>query len=310
MIRDKDDNALAELLRLAGPPPAIAAERTARVRQVVQRAWEHRIEERRQRRRQLAAFLVPALAALLIVVIRLPWREEAKPPGPVARWLSTGAVIKAGDLLESGPRLRSAVQLDSGTSIRIDRNTKLRLVSSREVELVHGAVYVDDGSDRGQAIEIRTAFGTIRDIGTQFEARLDESRLRVRVRSGIVSVSDGRETVSGSAGAELTSSSGQILRGRAPVYGPDWDWVAAAVPAFDIEGRTLAAFLAHLTREHGWTIRFSSPVVERTAADTVLHGSIDGLSAEDSLATVVPAAGLRYALRDGELTLTAPGSRP
>jgi ferric-dicitrate binding protein FerR (iron transport regulator) len=183
MIRDKDDNALAELLRLVGPPPPIAADRTARVRLAVQRAWENRVEARRKRRRQIVTFLVPALAALLIVVIRLPLREDAKPSGPVGRWLSTGTTINAGDLLETGPGQRTTVQLDSGTSLRVDRETRLRVVSTRGVELLHGAVYVDNGRDRGESIEIRTALGTVRDIGTQFEARLVDSRLRVRVRS-------------------------------------------------------------------------------------------------------------------------------
>jgi len=307
MIQDKDDNALAELLRLAGPPPAIAAERTARVRLAVQRAWDARLEARTRRRRFMTAFLIPAFAALVIVVLRFPSREAARPSGPVGRWLSTGAVINAGDMLETGPTLRTAVQLDDGTSIRVDRLTKLRVHSSRGFELLQGAVYVDNGGVERPSIEIRTSLGSARDIGTQFEARLMDSRFRVRVRSGLVEVNDGRETVSGGAGVEITAGAGPMLRGRAPVYGPEWDWIAEAAPAFDIEGRPLAAFLVHVSRERGWTLRYASPLVERTAAETVLHGSIDGLSAEDSLATVVPASGLRYTLRDGLLTLSGSG---
>ena len=309
MIQDKDDNALAELLRLAGPPPAIAADRTARVRLAVRRAFDARLEARTRHRRLMTAILVPAFAALMIVVLRFPSREPARPSVPVGRWLSTGAAINTGEMLETGPTLRTAVQLDDGTSIRVDRLTKLRVHSSRGFELLQGAVYVDNGGVERPSIEIRTSLGSVRDIGTQFEARLMDSRFRVRVRSGIVEVNDGRETVSGGAGVEFTTESGSILRGRAPVYGPDWDWIAEAAPAFDIEGRTLAAFLAHVSREHGWTLRYTSPLVERTAAETVLHGSIHGLSAEDSLSTVVPASGLRHTLRDGRLTVSGSGPR-
>ncbi len=310
MIQDKEDNVLAELLRLAGPPPAIAADRTARVRLAVQRAWDARREARERHRRLFAAIAVPAIAALLIVVVRLPWREPARPPGPVGRWLSTGAAISAGEMLETGPTLRTALLLDDGTAIRVDRLTTLRVHSGRDVELLEGAVYVDNGRDGGQSIEIRTSLGTVRDIGTQFEARLMDSRFRVRVRSGVVEVNDGRETASGGAGIEITAGAGPMLRGRAPVYGPEWDWIAEVAPGFDIEGRTLAAFLAHVSRDHGWTLGYASPLVERTAAETVLHGSVDGLSGEESLATVVPASGLRFTLRDGLLTLWASDPKP
>jgi hypothetical protein len=122
-------------------------------------------------------------------------------------------------------------------------------------------------------------------------------------------VHDGPETASGGAGTEFTAGAGPIQRSRTPVYGPDWDWVAEAAPTFEIEGRTLAAFLEHVSRERGWTLRFSSASVERTAAETILHGSIEGLSVEDSLATVVPASGLLHALRDGVLTLSPVGTK-
>jgi ferric-dicitrate binding protein FerR (iron transport regulator) len=210
-------------------------------------------------------------------------------------------------MLETAPAGRAAVQLESGTALRLDRGTTLRVQSVQSVELVHGAVYVDNAGGSGRSIEIRTPHGTVRDIGTQFEARLIGSRLRVRVRSGLVEVSDGHGTMSGDAGTEITAGTGALLRARASVYGPDWDWIAEVAPAVDIEieGRPLAAFLTHVSREHGWTLRYASPIVERTAAETILHGSVEGLTGEQALATVVPASGLRYALQDGVLTLSS-----
>ncbi|HEX2339568.1 MAG TPA: FecR family protein [Vicinamibacterales bacterium] len=309
MIRDKDDNALAELLRRVGPPPPIAADRTARVRRTVRGAWDAQLGARARRRRIFAAITVPALAAGLLVVFGVPKRGPVKPAEPVARVLSTDAPIYAGDVFDTGSSGPATLQLDTGTSLRADRHTSIRVHASRRVELLHGAVYVDNRGQAGRAIEIQTPFGTVHDVGTQFETRLIATRLRVRVRSGFVSVHDGPETASGGAGTEFTAGAGPIQRSRTPVYGPDWDWVAEAAPTFEIEGRTLAAFLEHVSRERGWTLRFSSASVERTAAETILHGSIEGLSVEDSLATVVPASGLLHALRDGVLTLSPVGTK-
>jgi ferric-dicitrate binding protein FerR (iron transport regulator) len=309
MIRDREDNVLAELLRRAGPPPSIAADRTARVRLAARRAWEAQVEARSRRRRVIAAILAPALAASLFVVFGLPKREPVKPPTAIGRSLATGAAVYAGDAFDTGESGPAALQLDTGTSVRIDRRTTIRVRSNRRVELVQGAVYVDNGRETGRSIEIQTPFGTVQDIGTQFEVRLAGAGMRVRVRSGLVSVNDGRETASGGEGTEITAGEGPILRGRVPVYGPDWDWIAAVIPAFDIEGRPLKTFLEHLSREHGWTLRFASASVERAATETILHGSIEGLSAQDSLATVVPASGLRHVLRDGVLTIAASGKK-
>ncbi len=54
------------------------------------------------------------------------------------------------------------------------------------------------------SIEIRTALGTARDVGTRFEVRLGDGALRVRVRDGVVEVDHAGETHEAGAGAELT----------------------------------------------------------------------------------------------------------
>lgn len=311
----EDDDALAELLRMAASAPAISADRSARVRNAVRRAWEAQVAVRKERRRLRFFIAGPALAAAAALTIAVAlWSPSPRPsparPGAVARSLLNGAVVGAGEVLQTGPSNRDALQLTGGASLRLDRVTRVRFQSERVVELLAGAAYVDRGH-RGPAIEIRTAFGAARDIGTQFEARVVSGRFRVRVRSGTVEMRTDRERAEAAAGNELTASlDGTISRSTVAVHGLEWDWTAAALPPFDIEGRSLDEFLRHVSREHGWTLRFSSADVERAALRTVLHGSIAGLTPDESLATVVPASGLRYRLRDGTLTLSgAPGPR-
>jgi ferric-dicitrate binding protein FerR (iron transport regulator) len=198
-----------------------------------------------------------------------------------------------------------ALRFADGTSVRLDVGSRVRPVSAGVIELSAGAVYVDTGREAGR-FEVRTPVATARDIGTQFELRLIDRAVRLRVRTGVVELRDGTRTVAGRSGTEVAfSDTGAVSRPIA-AHGSEWDWTAAVSPALEIEGVALATFLESMSREHGWALVYGDPSLSREAAGIVLHGSVEELSPRDALDVTLKTSGLRYRLGDGELVVLRP----
>ncbi|RMH17237.1 MAG: hypothetical protein D6696_16260 [Acidobacteria bacterium] len=229
-----------------------------------------------------------------------------RPAGAALLTLAAGEPIHAGAVLDTGrPGAggRAALRLAGGQSLRLDQGSRVRLASSASVVLEGGAVYVDSGG--GAPIEVRTALGVVRDVGTRFEVRLLPGAgggvLRVRVRDGEVVLERDGETHPAAAGEELAvAADGRVRRAASPVYGPRWDWVLDAAPAPDVAGRRLAVFLDWLEREGGWTVRFADDAAAARAANTILHGDLRDLTPVQASSMVLGSAGLAYRLEAGD----------
>jgi ferric-dicitrate binding protein FerR (iron transport regulator) len=259
-------------------------------------------------------------AAALTVAVRGGWTRVATPtaPPPVVATvdrleghvqrvpagrsgIGPGATLAAGDAFATGDG-RLGLRLSPGTSVRFDRGTHARLISSRRIALSSGAVYLDNHGDLS-GVEIETAHGLIRDIGTQFEVRTGAGAVRVRVRTGSVEVRKRGQVLSAHAGTQLTvRDAGHSTSAIAP-YGAEWSWAAALAPVFETNGRTLAAFVDHLCREQGWTPRYATDALARQADTIVLHGSLGTLSPTDALAAALLASGLTYRIDRGHLII-------
>ena len=107
-----------------------------------------------------------------------------------------------------------AMTLTSGVHLRLDASSTARVDSATDVALERGAVYVDSAGAHptqpgASPISIHTPAGLVRDIGTQFEVRLDRPApgIRIRVRDGQVRVTyaNGVDARAG-AGEELFST--------------------------------------------------------------------------------------------------------
>ena len=307
-MRD-DEQATAHLLHLAGPRPEVSAERAARVRAAVHERWQAGTRRRRIHRGVWAAAALVATAASVAWWLR-PVSVDPAPLGDVVARvervegtpgaLVPGGAVRARDWIVTDATARAALRLGDGTSIRIDRASRARLVAPTVIDLAAGAVYLDTGRDSTH-LEVRTAFGTAHDIGTQFEVRLDSAAVRVRVRSGIVELRRGGESVSARAGTELTVSSGGATHRAIPANAPDWAWAVDLAPVFEIEGRTVSAFLDHVAREQGWTVRYADAALTRDASSIILHGSVADLSPLEAIAVALPASGLSHRLDDDVL---------
>ena len=221
--------------------------------------------------------------------------------------LAAGEPIHAGTVIETGASStgRAAFRLAGGPSMRLDTGSRVRFASSSQVGLERGAVYVDSAA--GASVEVRTALGVVRDIGTQFEVRLSggsdaDAPLRVRVREGSVILEHDGESHHAAAGEELSmQEDGTLKRGTSPIYGPDWDWVLDAATAPDIAGQPLQVFLDWASREGGWTVRFADEETAELASTTLLHGDIRELTLDEASSMVMSGSGLGYRLEDGKL---------
>jgi ferric-dicitrate binding protein FerR (iron transport regulator) len=329
--REENEDAMAEMLRLAGLRPEVTPERTARVRAAVHAAWQ--ADRRRAiRTKILVGATCVAAAALLVLAIRskptggpvttpileavarservigTPRLERHSDREPLGLAVTVGMAIGRGDIVETDASSAAALNTDDGTSVRLDAGTRVRLLSAKSIDLVRGRVYIATAK-AATGFEVRTRFGTVHDRGTRFEVRLEEQALHLRIRDGLVELKDRHQTVVAQAGQETIVTSTRVETKPLPTYGAEWTWTDRLRPPFDIEGRTLAMFLEHLAGEEGWSLRYADDELERAASAVILHGSVEGLSAEEALGVAISTSGLRHRLREGKLLVFRSSAR-
>lgn len=319
----QDDSAVESLLRLAGPREPVPSDRMQRLKANARTEWQRQVRKRQGR---LIAWSLGGLAAAaaIALVVRGAMGGGPGTPGVAAFAVveslgrearlaadgdGGGAVrLEVGDQVAIGPHQLSVeagtatLRLPGGAVMSIDRGSALTLAARDVVTLDRGAVYIDSGGEAG--LEVRTALGVVRDVGTQFEVRVTAARLRVRVRDGAVQIQRDRQRHQGRPGDELVlDATGRLTRHTVPVDGPAWSWTASGPPPFELEGRSLREFLDWVVGESGWQLRFADAAAEDKARTTTLHGSIQGLTPEQALAAVLPTSGVEHRLEGRVLSI-------
>lgn len=322
--REREQNgadAALELLRLAGPrpePPVAAADR---VRSAVHSHWTDRTRVDRKRQWMLAA------AALLVCGLTFSlWTVHQRAQGrgdlyaatvDVVRgevvWtldgerlaLGPNAQIDFGTAIETGESSRAAVRLADGHSLRLDNSSKLSFESPNRVRLDRGAVYVDsEGAAMSEGLRVVTPFAEVREIGTQFEVRLVENEMRVRVREGLVETTRNDETYEVSAGNGLVlGREDSVERLTVLANDPGWGWVLAVAPSFVLEGSTAGELLRWVSRETGNSVRWDSPELATNAERITLHGDISDARPDQVLDLVLPTCGLSHTVENGSVVV-------
>jgi hypothetical protein len=330
-----EDEEVARLLRAHGPVARVPDHELPPIKAAVRAAWRGQVHRTALRRRAAYAALAIAAAVLAAVGIAVLRPAPIAPPAlTVAATLeavigdaaigerSASAAptrdLASGTSITTGDAGRTALRLAAGHSVRVDVASSVRIVSPRSLRLERGAVYVDtDPGAAGDAegIEIETPFGRVTDLGTLFEVRLiaadgsaddpaDAGALRVTVREGSVRLATVFGDYDATAGSELyLRSGGRLDREAAPTYGSSWSWVESVRPPLAIEGVRLSAFLDWASRESGRRWRFTEPERSERDGEVVLHGSIEGMTVEEALSTVLPSCGLRHRVVGGELLI-------
>ena len=144
--------------------------------------------------------------------------------------------------------------------MRLDVNTRVRFESESSFVLEQGAVYLDSGPEH-RRFHITTPLGDVTNQGTQFEIRLQESNMEVRVREGSVSLKNKKLSRAVTAGNRLTvNTGGNVVISEFAPYGPAWDWITRISPDFHLEGRTLTDFLGWIVHENGWKLNAAAQI--------------------------------------------------
>jgi ferric-dicitrate binding protein FerR (iron transport regulator) len=326
MTRPDGEDDIERLLRLAGARPVAPAGAQERVHAAARARWRSAVAARRRRIGLFWASGLAAAAAAILILIA-PSLRRASPSvasgfvesatltrvvgtprtePPVRQALEPGAAIPDDSELETGPEDRAALLLSDGTSLRLDRDTRIRLLRGPEIELEAGAVYAlsAEPARLENTFRIRTALGTVRDVGTRFQVRLAGDVLKVTVRSGIARLERGGVSQEAATGTQLIADAGGAVAVRsAPGHGPEWDWTMAVAPEFEIEGRTLGEFLGWAADEQGLRVEFEDPAAKPHAVATILHGSVRGMNPDEAVAAVLPTCGLRHSIREEVLLI-------
>ena len=328
---DRDD--VARLVRLAGKRRSVPRERAERVRAAAEAQWQEEVRRRARRRFvwSAAALATAASLAVAITLTLVPFGSGV-PTGSDAAilvealsgpaWSRSSAdgdrPLEVGDILRPESELataegsRAAIRLASGHSVRLDASTRVRLLDDDSLAVDRGAIYVDSGIEATAiALDVHTPLGVIEEIGTQFEVRLEDDSVRVRLREGAVVVHQDDLDHELEVGTELAlNPDGSVTRKTLPTHGAEWEWFVGITPMIDLEGRTAMEFLEWVARERGWTLAFEDDSVARFAGETVLGGALGRLTLEEALDAVLPTCQMSYDVRAGVLVVTTTSAGP
>jgi hypothetical protein len=310
--RQNGPDIVASLIRAAGRRAQPPEDAYQQVLIAATAAFRGKIAERRGRNRMLLA--AAAGVAALTIAFLLQWNATSAQPqvARVARVIGAAELAadggwkpmtESGGTLLEGASLRTlaggsvALALDGGASLRLAAATEVQMDGPRRILLRSGTLYLDNAGSVGAGYQIETPVGTARDIGTQFELRVADGVLRLRVREGRVEIDRAGQLLAGSAGEQLEID---VLGGvtRSPIAATDmaWQWAETIAPAPDIDGQPASVLLAWVARETGRRLHYESTVVEARAAAVILHGNIRHLAPLAALDVMLATTDLEYAL--------------
>jgi len=321
------EDSVERLVRLAGERDLPSPEATRRARTASERAWRKMLTRSTPHavpRRFMGLGLGLALAAGMAAAwwFNRPVAESVLPLGvgrviamqgaAVGRamdkeWpLAPNQAIATGTTLVTQGRL--ALSFETASSLRMDRDTRLRIDARDHVTLLAGSLYVDSGGlNVNSSLRIATPAGEIGHIGTQFQVFVDDSLTRVQVREGRVSVTtrDATQSLASGDALEVRGTRREITHGW-PTFGATWAWAAGVAAMLEIENRPLGEFLAWLAREQGWQLRYSTDELQEQVAQIRLHGTLDGMDSIALLERIALITGVPLQTRDGVLWVGAP----
>jgi ferric-dicitrate binding protein FerR (iron transport regulator) len=328
-----EDDDIARMLRSAGGRDRPAETLEAQVRAAVEAEWRDVVAaRRRQRRVRLWAAAAGVAVAAVGVWLAVPFLDVGTRPAgtllqasgtvelrsnALAGWkaLAPGSSLGRTDEIRTAGDSRAVLTLTPGITLRLDQASRLAFARDGQARLIGGAAYVDLGSQptpETAAFALQTPAGTVRHLGTQYEARIEGRTLRVAVREGRVRIDTPGGPVSGIAGEQITLDGGRVMRRELAAHDATWDWVVKLAPSYPIEGSTLLDFLSWAARETGRGL-IATPDARLEASRIVLHGSVEGLNPDESIAAVRSTTGLAIEVGSAQIVLRpgpAPSSSP
>ena len=189
-----------------------------------------------------------------------------------------GSRVHARTMLETGQEIRTApggglaLRWHNGIALRLDQDSRVRLLSEASAELLSGRVYVDtDGAEASDvALLLNTPAGSVRHEGTRYMVSVKSGMTQLSVRDGSVLLGAGKA----SGGEQLTvSPSGVQTLDTIEPFGEPWSWTEQLAAHFETDGRTVADLLDWVAKETGRTVEFASDEARLLAEQTQMYGN-------------------------------------
>jgi ferric-dicitrate binding protein FerR (iron transport regulator) len=315
----QESDSVAALLRKVGRRHAPPPEDYERVLAVSREAWRRTV---RQRARRRWSYSIAASVALISLLVGVAWQFDRVQPGLQVgqlsfvsggvfagdtsgegwRWISQGGIpMLAGSRLRTDTSGRASLRLNADTSLRVAASTDLLLQRANRVELLSGRVYFDVQERGSGAVEVVTRFGTLRDIGTQFEVLANADGLRVRTREGAVSLAraGSAELLECTSSEELrVDANGHVERGTISAHDEEWAWAAELAEPPRGDGLPLSSFLDWVARETGRRLQYDSEQTRERVGQVILHGTTRGLAPVQALDAALATTDIDYSLLD------------
>jgi hypothetical protein len=309
----RDDDALATLMTLAGPRAEVPLDVEHRVRDIVRNEWRRSTTVVRTMR-----WAVPvAMAASLVIAIGINSNSQsplvsAPAVGAIAlvagvdtASLVVGNKVRVGDVLTTVDGQGVSVALNDDISLRIAAGSAVRVEAMDKYSLISGQLYVDTGEAiyPDKRITVNTPYGSATDVGTQFSVSFDGAMMDVAVREGRVDVTDSVATYATEAGHRLALRDGGVaVIDPMAIDDPTFEWAVALAPTFEIENESLLDFLKWASRETGKELVFAGNDVRLAAMGIKLHGTLPRLSPIEAAETVL--ATTKFTFRIDESTIS------
>ena len=315
------DDDLQDLLHQVGSREEPPFGMTEEVREAVHAEWRGLVANRsRQRRTTFFSIAASVIFAVILAGGALYWGGlAAGPVASVAKVEGTpevqseagsSAVRAAVDMeVNSGDRIRtlegSRIALAFGPlSVRVDERSTIEVAAVDRLVLHAGAVYVDAGANAAvdNDLVIVTSAGDVQHVGTQYQVRQRESGIVISVREGRVRIDrEALATIDAAAGEMVSiARSGAVERGAISSQDASWQWTRTVAPSFNIDNRSLAAFLDWFSRETGKKIIYASPQAQVEAGRVVLRGSIEAMDPQTAMEVVLSTTTLRASQSNDE----------
>ncbi len=308
------DEAVSQLLNLAGLRPQIPVAVQQRVHANVQQEWQ-KATRRRQVIRWSGAFALAASVLLAVTLVMRPIEQPMHQLGAIARVVGgsddnrfvAGHPVNRSDTIATMPGQSVSILLNDGLSLRVASNSSIHFNAADDFTLSSGKVYADSGQAiyRDRGITIRTLGGSAKDIGTQFVVEYLDGNMGVAVREGRVDVARDQESYLAIAGEKLLlQPNTSFVVSPISINDSSWDWAVALAPTFDIHGRPLLDFLKWAARELGKELVFADDETRMAAMSTILKGSVEDFSLNDAIRSTLTTTNFQYRMDEFQIVIS------
>lgn len=304
-----DEHAVAELLQASGKRPAPTEAFMSDVEENTRAAWQQVVvAEKKRRQMQWFSGVAAAACLVLTLVVALPQSSPELQPIASVRAQSGEVMLSADRSLVAGSSVATGqgqltLELPDRTLIMLSANSELQLVNSAEIVLLQGQLFVDSPDHTTQVV-IRTPFGDVTDIGTQYQITVSNEALQVAMREGITEIN----TPNGTLKASVNNAQGDVVRvkgqrverSQIALDDASWQWVRQGYEDFQLQQASVDDLLIWASRVTAMRIDYANNVVAEQAQKVRFNGgALSAKTIENQLPQILQTANFSLQAHEG-----------